>query len=302
MAVISTGNHPKALWPGIKAHFGYAYDKHPEEYSLIFDKSDSDKAYEERVELTGFGLAPVKPQGSAVEYDSEQQGYISRFTNVTIALGYIVTMEELADNLYEAVSRNRSQALAFSMKQTKEIIGANVLNRAFSATYTGGDAVQLCATTHPTQAGNQSNYLTTPADLSEASLEDMIIQIMTAQNNRGRQINLLPEKLIVAPQNWFEANRILKSALQNDTANNAVNALKSTNALPGGITMNHYLTDADAWFVKTNCPEGLIYQERMAIKFTQDNDFDTENAKAKSVERYVFGWADWRSLFGSPGA
>lgn len=302
MGVITTGNHPKALWPGIKAHFGYAYDKHPDEYSLIFDKSDSDKAYEERVELTGFGLAPVKPQGEGVSYDSEQQGYISRFTNVTIALGYQVTMEELADNLYEVVSRNRSQSLAFSMKQTKEIIGANILNRAFDSTYTGGDGVELCATTHPTRSGNQSNYMTTPADLSEAALEDLIIQIMGAQNNIGRQINLIPERLIVARQNWFEANRILKSALQNDTANNAVNALKATNALPGGITMNHYLTDADAWFVKTNCPEGLIYQERMGIKFTQDNDFDTENAKAKAVERYVFGWADWRSLFGSPGA
>ena len=302
MAVITTGNHPKALWPGIKAHFGYAYTKHPDEYSLIFDRSDSDKAYEERVELTGFGLAPVKAQGSAVEYDSETQGYIARFTNVTIALGYIVTMEELADNLYEAVSRNRSQALAFSLKQTKEIIGANVLNRGYTSGYTGGDGVVLFSASHPSIAGNQSNTLAIAADLSEAALEDMLVQIMTAQNNRGRQINLIAEKLIVPALLWFESNRIMKSALQNDTANNAINVIKATNALPGGITMNHYLTDTDAWFVKTNCPEGLIYQERMALKFSQDNDFDTENAKAKGVERYVFGWADWRSVYGSPGA
>ena len=304
MGVITTGNHPKSLWPGIKAHFGFAYTKHPDEYPLIFDKSDSDKAYEERVELTGFGLAPVKPQGAGVSYDSETQGYIARFTNVTFALGYIVTMEELADNLYESVSKNRSRALAFSMKQTKEIVGANILNRMFdsTATYTGGDGVVLGSASHPTIAGNQSNVLAIAADLSEASLEDMLVQVMGAQNNRGRQINLIAEKLVVPYQLWFEANRIMKSALQNDTANNAINAIKATNALPGGITMNHYLTDTDAWFVKTNCPEGLIYQERMGLKFTQDNDFDTENAKAKAVERYVFGWADWRALYGSAGA
>lgn len=302
MSVISTGNHPKALWPGVKAHFGHSYAKHPDEYPLIFDKSDSDKAYEERVELTGFGLAPVKNQGSPVSYDTETQGYTSRLTNVTIALGYIVTMEELMDNLYEAVSKNRATALAFSMKQTKEIIHANILNRATTAGYTGGDGVVLCSASHPTQAGNQSNIIGTAADLSEAALEDLLTQIMGAQNNRGRQINLMGEKLIVPRQLFFEANRILKSALQNDTANNAVNALKATNALPGGIVMNHYLTDADAWFIKTNCPEGLITQERMAQKFTQDNDFDTENAKAKAVARYVAGWVDWRSLYMSAGA
>lgn len=302
MSVITTGNHPKSLWPGIKAHFGASYGKHPDEYTLIFDKTTSDKAYEERVELTGFGLAPVKSQGAGVSYDTETQGYVSRLTNVTYALGYIVTMEELMDNLYEAVSKNRSTSLAFSMKQSKEIVHANILNRATTSGYNGGDGVVLCSASHPTQSGNQSNILTVAADFSEAALEDLLIQVMGAQNNRGRQINLMGEKLIVPRQLFFEANRVLKSTLQNDTANNAVNALKATNALPGGIVMNHYLTDNDAWFIKTNCPEGLLTQERMALKFTQDNDFDTENAKAKAVERYTCGWADWRALFMSPGA
>lgn len=302
MSVITTGNHPKALWPGVKAWFGQSYGEHPLEYTAIFDKDTSEKSYEERVETTGFGLAPVKAQGASVSYTSDLQGYVSRFTNVTYALGYIVTMEELADNLYEAVSKARSKALAFSMRQTKENVGANILNRAFTSGYNGGDATTLISTAHPTRSGNQSNQLAVAADLSEAALEDLCIQIMGAKNNTGLLINLMPQKLIVARQNWFEANRILKSTLQSNTANNDINVLKATNAFPGGITMNHFLTDADAWFIKTNCPEGLIYQERKALDFTQDNDFDTENAKAKAVERYVFGWADWRALFGSAGA
>jgi hypothetical protein len=302
MGVIYTSNHPKALWPGVKAWFGRMYDEHVEEYSKIFDRDSSSRAYEERAELTGFGLAPVKNQGGSISYDSESQGVTSRLTNVTYALGYVVTMEELQDNLYEMVSKRRSKALAFSMRQTKETVGANVLNRGFNSSYTGGDGKELLATDHPTLDGTQSNELSTAADLSEAALEDLMIQIMQAKNSRGLRIALKGEKLIVPPALFYEANRILKSALQNDTANNAVNALKATNALPGGIVLNHYLTDSDAWFIKTNCPEGLIYQERMPMEFEQDNDFDTKNAKAAAVERYVFGWCDWRALYGTPGA
>jgi hypothetical protein len=302
--VITTGNHPKALWPGIKAIFGATYEEHPEEYSKIFDMVSSDMKYEEYFEVTGFGLAPVKPEGDSVSYDSETQGYEERLTNVTIALGYVVTMEELMDNLYEKVSERRAKRLAFSMRQTKETIAGNILNRAFNSSYLGGDSKELCATDHTTQDGTQSNELSVAADLSEASLEDSLIQIGKAKNTRGRQIQLMPESLIVPPDLWFEANRILKSTLQNNTANNAENVLKATNALPGGIVMNHYLTDVDAWFVKTKLPagEGLIHQERMAIDFDQDNDFDTKNAKASALERYVFGWSDWRGLYGSPGA
>lgn len=301
MGVITSGNHPKALWPGVKAWFGKAYNEKPLEYPNIFTKDSSDKAYEERVETTGFGLAPVKPKGTAVSYTSDYQGYISRLTNVTIALGYIVTIEELEDNLYEQVSKSRSKSLAFSLRQTKEIIGANVINRATNGAYVMGDGVALASLSHPTRSGNQSNLLSPAADLSEAALEDMCIQVMGMTNNVGLLINLMPEKLLVPRQSWFEANRILKSTLQNDTANNATNVLKATNAFPGGIVMNHYLTDADAFGILTNCPDSLIYQERRALMFNQDNDFDTENAKAKAFERYAFGVADWRGIVFSPG-
>ena len=301
MAVITTGNYPKLLWPGLKAIFGQSYNEHPLEYPMIFKKDTSDKAYEERVEATGFGLAPVKPQGSGVSFVSDTQGYTARFTNVTYALGYIVTMEEQADNLYETVAKGRTKKLAFSMRQTKEYVGANIINRITNASYTGGDGVVLASASHPTISGNQSNILSPAADLSESAIEDMCTQVMGLSDNTGNIINLMPEKLLVARQNWFEANRILKSALQNDTANNSVNVLKATNALPGGIVMNHFLTDADAWGILTNCPDALIYQERMGLKFSEDNDFDTENQKYKAVERYVFGWADWRGLVWSIG-
>jgi len=302
MAVITTGNHPKALWPGVKAFFGRQYNEHQVEYTDLFDEDTSDKNYEELVELTGFGLAPEKTQGASVQYDSETQGYVRRATHVAYALGYICTREELDDNQYEIVSKRRSKALAFAMRQTKENVAANVYNRAFNSSYTGGDGKELLATDHPTQDGTQSNELATAADLSEASLEDLIIQIMGAKNSRGLAINLMPKKLIVPRQEWFNANRYLKSMLRPDSANNDINALKATNAIPGGIAVNHYLTDSDAWFIRTNAPEGMKCFNRVKIEFKQDNDFDTENAKAKAYERYSFVWGDWRALYGSPGA
>lgn len=299
---ITTGNHPKALWPGIKAWWGRVYDEHQEEFPAIFDTETSERSYEEDVQVTGFGLAPVKSEGAAIQYDSETQGYVSRYTHVAYALGYIVTYEELQDNLYEMVSKRRSQSLAFSMRQTKENVGANVLNRGFNSSFSGGDGKELFATDHPTLAGDFSNELATPADLSEASMEDLIIQIMGAQNDRGLKISLMPRRLVVPRQLWFEANRILKSTQQNDTANNAVNVLNATNAIPDGVSINHYLTDQDAWFIKTNAPRGLIHYNRESASFTQDNDFDTSNAKAKSYERYSFGWTDPRGMYASAGA
>lgn len=303
MAVISTGTHPKLLWPGIRAIFGNAYDERPLEYPDIFDKVISDKAYEEAQEITTFPLAPIKPQGEAVSYVSDSQGYTSRLTNVTYALGFIVTQEENDDNLYEQVGSRRAKAIAFSLRSTKETVGANILNRGWTSGYNGGDSVVLFSASHPTRNGNASNTLSVDADISEAAIEDMIVQIMGMTNNVGLLVQFLPQKLIVPRQLWFEANRILKSVLQNDTANNAVNVLKATNALPGGIVMNHYLTDTDAWFIKTDCKEGLVYQERRAMQgLEQDNDFDTLNKKAKAWERYVFGWNDWRAVVGSAGA
>jgi hypothetical protein len=300
--IIVTGNHPKALWPGIKAWWGRTYNEHAVEYTDLFDMDSSKQNYEEDVQVTGFGLAPVKPQSMSVQYDTESQGYLSRYTHVVYALGYMVSREELEDNLYAVVSKRRAQALAFSMRQTKENVGANVWNRAYTAASVGGDNESLIGNAHPSKSGNQSNLLAVASDVSEAAIEDLIIMIMGAVNDRGLKISLMPQSLHVHRSDWFEVNRILKSVLQNDTALNAVNVLKSTNALPKGIKVNHYFSESDAWFIKTNAPRGLICYQRRAVEFTQDNDFDTENAKAKNTERYSFGWTDWRALYGSPGA
>ena len=300
--VITTGSHPKALWPGVKAWWGQTYNEHPEEYTALFDKDTSNQNYEEDVELTGFGLVPVKEQGAGVQYDSEIQGFITRYTHVAYAMGYIVTKEEMDDNLYEQVSKKRAAALAMSFRQTKENVGANIYNRAFNGTYLGGDGVALCSTSHPnTSGGTFANKPSVDADLSEASLEDALTAIMGFQNDRGLLINVMPKSIVVARQNWWNANRILKSAYTPSTANNAVNVLVATNALPEGIVMNHYLTSPNAWFVRTNIQNGLKYYSRVGIQFDQDNDFDTMNAKAKGYERYSFGWTDPRAIYGVNG-
>lgn len=300
MATITTGSHPKALWPGIKAWWGRSYNEHPIEYMDLFDKQTSDKAYEEEVEITGFGLAPVKPQGQQIFYDIEAQGSVSRFTHVAYALGYIVTYEELRDDLYEVVSKRRAAQLAFSMRQTKENVLAGVYNLAFSGSALGADGQPLISASHPTLSGSQSN-LGTAADISEVAVEDLVIQVMQCQNNRGMRISALPMSLHVAPQNFFEANRIYNSVLQNDTANNAINVLRATGTFPKGIKVNHYFTSATAYFIRTNVPNALTYFERDEISFDQDNDFDTKNAKAACYERYSGFWADWRGIYGNQG-
>ena len=300
--IITTASHPKALWPGVKAWWGQVYNEHQEEYSKLFDSDTSSQNYEEDVQLTGFGLAPTKSEGSGVAYDSEIQGFTTRYTHIAYALGYIVTKEELDDNLYEQVSRRRAAALAMSFRQTKENVGANIYNRAFNGTYTGGDGVALASTAHPnTSGGTFANRPTVDADLSEAALEDALIAIMGFQNDRGLLINVMPRSLIVARQNWYNANRILKSVYTPSSANNAINAIVATNALPEGIVMNHYLTSPNAWFLRTNIQNGLKYYSRVGIQFDQDNDFDTMNAKAKGYERYSFGWTDPRAIYGVNG-
>ncbi len=305
MAVISTSNHPKALWPGIKKWFHTQYERHPLECMELFETVSSDKAYEERVQSVGYGLAAEKAQGSAISYDVDQQGYVQRSRNVTYALGYAVTMEEIADNQYAELAQARSGRLADSFRQTKEINGANIFNRGFNSAYVGGDGKELFAEDHPTMyAGNQSNELGTPADLSEASLEDLLIQIGNAKDDRGFQIKLMPRKLVISTNEQFNAERILNSTLQNDTANNATNALRSKGMLPEGYVVNHYLSDTDAFFILNDVPSGtgLIYQERMALEFDRDNDFNTKNALASAVERYKFDWVDWRAVYASAGA
>lgn len=302
--VIMTSNHPKALWPGVKGFWGRTYQDHVTEYTDLFDTDTSDKAYEEFVQITGFGLAPVKPQGKAAEYDSETQGPVTRFVHVAYALGYIVTHEELKDNLYMEVSKTRASSNARAFRQTKERVCANIYNRAFSSSYLGADGKALCATDHPnTSGGTFSNKLTVDADLSEAALEDMLIQIMQATDDRGMLINLMPKSLHVAPANWFNANRILKSTYQTGNANNDINVINATNALPMGIKLNHYFTAPQAWFVRTNVEtgKGMLFLEREAITFEQDNDFSTKNALALGYERYSAGAVDPRAVYGSNG-
>ena len=302
MAIISTGSHPKALWPGVKAWFGVGYGEHPEEFRDLYEMATSEQNYEEDVQMSGFGLMPVKQQGNATTYTGQVQGYVPRYTHVAYSMGYIVTYEELKDNLYEKVSGSRAKALGFSKRQTKENVAAQPYNRAFNSSYVGGDGVELCATTHPSAVGSQSNELATAADISEVSLEDLLIQIMGAQDYKGNMISLMGNSLIVPRQLWFEANRILKSTLQNDSAMNALNVLRSTGSLPGGIKVNHYLTDSDAYFIRTNCPDSMKMYQRDGYDLKQDNDFDTDNAKSKTYDRYCAGWSDWRGLYATAGA
>ena len=298
---ITTGSHPKSLWPGVKAFFGKTYKEKPMVCDQVFSKMTSDKAYEEVVEETGFGLAPQKAEGASVSYDTDAQGYTTRFTNVTYGLGAIITREAIEDNQYESVASRKAAKLARSMRQTKENVHANVLNRAFTAAYAGGDGKELLATDHPSLVGNQSNELGVSADLSEASLEDLLILIRQATDSRGLRIQLEGQKLIVPPALSFEATRIVSSVNQSGTANNDINAMRALGLLPGGVVIWDYLSDTDAFFVTTDAPEGLLSFQRRALALSQDNDFDTENARMKATERYSVGWGDWRGVYGSPG-
>ncbi len=301
MAVIATGNHPKALWPGVYSWFGAKYDEHEKQYTKLFETKTSSKNYEELVQQTGFGLAPVKPEGSGTVYDSHTQGYVARGTNVAYSLGYIVTREELADNLYAEVSMRRAGSLAFSGNQTRENVGANVYNRVTNGSFNGGDAVPLGATNHPSVSGDQSNILATAADLSEASLEDLTIQIMDATDPKGLKISLRPKALVIPTALVYDSNRILKSNLRVGTADNDTNALKLVGAIPE-IVINNYLTDSDQWFIRTNAPDSLCWFDRELPQFTKDEDFDTDNAKAKLYMRFIPFWGDWRGLYSSAGA
>ena len=302
MAVISTGNHPKLLWPGVNAVFGMSYDEKSIQCDQLFAQNDSSMAREEDVEATSFGLAPTKTEGGAISYDSHNQGGTAAYVHTTYGMGYIVTEEEIEDNLYKSVAEGRAQALGFSMRQTREVVHALTFNRAFNSSYTGYDGKELCATDHPTIYGDQSNELATPADLSEAAIEDLAIQIRNAVNSRGLKISIRPRRLIVPPSLEFEAQRIVNSAKQSGTANNDLNAIKRQGIFGEGIFVYDYLTDTDAWFIQTDAPNGLKTFNRRALKFGKDNDFDTGNAKAKATMRFSNGHSEWRSLYGSPGA
>ena len=301
--VINTGSHPKLLWPGVYDTWGQIYNEHPEEYTDLYDIHDSDKAYEELVQITPFGLAPIKSEGAPVTYDSEIQGPVSRALHIAYALGYIVTFEEIRDNLYEKVATNRAKGNAFSMRQTLENVATFPWNSAFSTSYqtTADGAAWVSASHLNTTGGTYSNALTPAADLSEAALEDLTIQIMQTTNDRGNLISIMPKSLHISVNEWYNANRILKSVLQSNTANNNINVLKATNAFPAGIKMNHYFTSPHAWFIRTNVQDSLMFFWRDKPMFDQDNDFDTKNAKASSYMRFSTLLNDPRGLFGSNG-
>ena len=299
--VITTGNNPKLLWPGLAALFGTTYNDQPMVSEQVFEQKSSDKNYEEVQELAGFGLAGVKTEAGAISYTSSVQGPTARFTNIVYGLGFQETQESVEDSEYGDKATDKTAALARSMRHTRETVLANILNRAFSGSYVGADGIKLVSTAHVTVNGTQSNTLTTDADLSEASLEDMMIVIMNMTDSTGLRIQAMPKKLIVAPNEAFNAQRILKSAGQNDTANNATNAIKSMGLL-SDVLVWPFLTDTDAWFIKTDVMKGLMVFNRRAAKLEKDSDFDTGNYKHKATERYVGGWADWRGLTGSAGA
>ena len=299
---ITSASFAKALWPGINKWYGKAYDEWEVEYTQLFDVDSSQKAYEEDVGISSFGLAAVKPEGQAISYDDETQGYITRYVHLTYALGFTITREAFEDDQYGVVGKRKANGLAFSMRQTKETIGANVYNRAFNSSYTGGDGKEMLADDHPNVSGGTwANELTTAADLSEAALEQACIDIAGFTNDRGLKIKAMPQKLIIPKELMFEAERILESPGRVATADNDLNALKNMGKFRD-VAINHYLTDTDAWFIRTNVSDGPKVFERRGMEFNIDNDFDTENAKYKSSFRCSFGWTDPRGIFGSPGA
>lgn len=302
MAVTGTGNFGKALWPGINAWYGKEYNEFPVQYTKLFDTFSSRKHYEEDVGITSYGLALVRAEGAPVQFDSERQAFITRYTHVEYALGFIITRVMFEDDLYDVVGERRARGLAYSMRQTKEIVAANVYNRAFNPNYTGGDGKELLATDHPNFAGGTwSNELATPADLSEAALEQAYIDIGKWTNDRGLKIDVKPQSLIVPVDLQFEAERILKTPYRVGTANNDINALNAMGKFPKGIIVNNYLTDADAWFIRTDVKNGMKFWNRVEDTFTQDDDWDTDNAKYKVRSRFSCGWTDPKALYGSPG-
>lgn len=299
--LITRSVHPKTLLPGVKDFFGTKYKEHAPIWAKMFETKGSNRAYEEIVEESGFGLAAVKAEGQSIPYDTTTEGPTSRFTAVNYGLGFIVTEEEVDDNLYGDKAFSRAGALARSMRITKEIVHANILNRSQNSGYVGGDGKELVATDHPTLSGNQSNELT-GADLSESSLEDAMVRLMQAKDSRGLNIMLRPVKLIVSPSEVFNATRILNATMQPSTPNlNNPNAMRELGMLPE-LVVNPYLDDSDQWFLTTDAENGLLHFARKKLRFAEDGDFDTGNLKHKAQDRYSAGWADWRGVYGNAGA
>jgi hypothetical protein len=299
---ISRSQLVKELEPGLNALFGLEYKRYENEHEEIFDKETSERAFEEEVMLSGFGNAAIKAEGSGVAYDQANETFTARYTHNTIALAFAITEEAIEDNLYDRLASRYTKALARSMANTKQVTAANVLNNGFSTSYLGGDGSPLFSTTHATIAGTFQNTLTTAADLNETSLEQSLIDIANFTDERGLKVAAQGMKLIIPVQLQFTADRLMKSAGRVGTTDNDINAIRNMGMISGGYTVNHFLTDSDAFFVKTDAPNGMKYFERSPIRTSMEGDFDTGNVRYKARERYSFGWSDPRGIYGSPGA
>ena len=300
---ISRAQLLKELLPGLNALFGLEYAKYGEEHKEIFETETSDRSFEEETKLSGFGSAPVKSEGSSIEYDNAQEAWTARYTHETVAMGFSITEEAIEDNLYDSLSSRYTKALARGMAYTKQVKGADILNNAFAAASTYGDGQVLCSTAHPlVNGGVNSNRPAVAADLNETSLEAAIIQIAGYTDERGLLIAAKPKKLVIPPSLQFVATRLLETEGRVGTADNDINAIMSNGAVPQGYAINHYLTDTDAWFMMTDVPNGLKHFVRSPMSTSMDADFDTGNSRYKARERYSFGVSDPLGIFGSPGA
>ena len=307
---ISRAQLMKELLPGLNALFGLEYARYGQEHKEIFETESSDRSFEEETKLSGFASAPTKTEGSAIAYDNAQEAWTARYNHVTIALGFSLTEEAVEDNLYDSLSARYTKALARSMANTKQVRAANILNNGFSASFLGGDDRSLfgtnaaaAVTNHPlVSGGTNSNTQATPSDLNETALENAVIQISNWTDERGLLIAAKPRRLVIPSDLQFVATRLLDTAQRPGTADNDINALKNNGAIPEGYSVNHFLTDTDAYFLTTDVPNGMKHFERTALSTSMDGDFDTGNVRYKARERYSFGWSDPLGMFGSPGA
>ena len=300
---ISRAQLLKELLPGLNALFGLEYARYGEEHKEVYETESSERSFEEETKLSGFSAAPVKNEGSAIAYDNAQEAWTARYTHETIALGFSLTEEAVEDNLYDTLSARYTKALARAMAYTKQVKAANVLNNGFSASYAGGDGKPLFANDHPLVSGGvNSNIPVVATDLNETALENAVIQIAAWTDERGLLIAAKPRKLVIPPSLQFVATRLLETELRVGTADNDINAIKNNGSIPEGYTINHWLTDPDAWFLTTDVPNGMKHFVRTPLATSMDGDFDTGNVRYKARERYSFGWSDPLGMYGSQGA
>jgi len=299
---ISRSQLVKELEPGLNALFGLEYKNYANEHSQIFDSENSDRAFEEEVMLSGFGNAGVKPEGQSVNYDAATETFTARYTHETLALAFSITEEAIEDNLYDRLASRYTKALARSMANAKQVKAANVLNRGFNSSYTGGDGLELFSTAHVIVAGTEQNELSTAADLNETSLEQAMIDIAALTDERGLKIAAKGVKMIVPSANQFTAERLMKSQGRVGTADNDINAVKSMGMIPQGYRVNNYLTDTDSWYIITDVPNGMKHFDRAPLTTKMEGDFDTGNVRYKARARYVFGVSDPRGIYGVEGA